>query len=236
MKSPAKIAVTLLTCNRPSYTAKTIATFNQFNRGDDRFILLHADDASDTDENMDLASSAGFTSVVRNKERRGWLPTRLDLFKAAEGHASWVLFLENDIETMRAFPWPVFDMTSKMRQIACLRLYGRFKDAEKLQPCLDTHKRFGHMPVDWRPFRDAPEPCSIGTIHWSAQPSVTRLNDLLALHKHGIEPRGATVRVKENVMSHFGVERTMTNTVAARNLSVFNQLAAAAAAKEQATS
>ena len=69
-------------------------------------LLLHGDDASSSDANADLAAAAGFRTVVSNQARRGWLPTRRDLFAAARREAEWIYFLENDIETLRAFPSP----------------------------------------------------------------------------------------------------------------------------------
>lgn len=204
-----KIAVCLLTCNREAYTARTLDSFTRHNGGDDRFVLLHGDDASESTENLDLAHAHGFRTVALNGERRGWLETRNALFRrAAKLSLNWVLLLENDIETLRPFPWPMFDAIRRDKEIYCLRLYGRFKDAARKEKCLETHKRRGHMAVRWRPWRDAPEASQVGRIHWSAQPAVTRLDDLIDHHKRGIEPDGLTVRVKKNVMSHFGIERT----------------------------
>jgi len=203
-----QIAVCLITCGRESYTEKTVRTFDEFNGGDDRFILLHGDDASESDENLDLAQQYGFTTVMHAKERRGWLTTRIETFKKAAALADWCLLLENDIETVRSFPWPLFDSMRKDKEIYCLRLYGRFKDLARTQKCLETHKRREHMSVQWRPWRNAPEPSQVGRIHWSAQPAVTRMDELLLHHKKGIEPGYLTVRVKKNVMAHFGYERT----------------------------
>lgn len=211
-----RIAVCLLTCDRGDYTAKTLRTFWKFNQHDPRMVLLHADDASTTDFNVRLAAAYGFETVVQSTVRRGWLLTRTALFQQAAKRSDWILFLENDIETLRAFPWPLFDYMRKDRDIYCLRLYGRFKDRSKTDKCLETHKRRGHMPVNWRPWRDAPEASQVGQIHWSAQPAVTRARELLDLHRTGHEPHGYTVRVKKNVMAHFGSERTVEDRHAAR--------------------
>jgi hypothetical protein len=212
-----KIAVCLLTCGREAYTRKTLETFTAHNGGDPRFLLLHADDASETTENRQLAEAHGFTTVVQSTQRRGWKIVRLRLFEQAAKDAAWILFLENDIESLRPFPWALFDAVRRDdADISCLRLYGRFKDSAKTDKCLETHKRRGHIPVRWRPWRDAPEPSQVGTIHWSSQPSVTRAQELISLHRRGTEPSGLTVRVKKNVMAHFGVERTLEDRHAAR--------------------
>jgi hypothetical protein len=206
MKPP--IAVCLLTSDRPDYTARTLRSFEQHNRRDPRMILLHADDGSQTHRNVNLAHYYGFKTVTQNSVRRGWMLSRTALFEQAALHANWILFLENDIDTLRPFPWALFDAVRKTPGIYCLRLYGRFKDVARTDKCLETHKRRGHKPVQWKPWRDAPEASQVGEIHWSAQPSVTRAQELLSLHKTGKEPTGSTVRVKKNVTSHFGLERT----------------------------
>lgn len=207
MKPP--IAVCLLTSDRADYTARTVRSFARHNAGDPRMRLFHADDGSRTDENLNLAYAYGFETVVQNSIRRGWRLSRTALFVHAAKYANWILFLENDIETLRPFPWALFDRVVKTPHVYCLRLYGRFKDQAKTDKCLETHKRKGHIPVEWQAWRHAPEASQVGQIHWSAQPSVTRAQELINLHRTGFEPAGYTVRVKKNVMSHFGVRRTV---------------------------
>ena len=201
------VAVGLQTCNRLDLTYRTVTTF--YGQNDpSRFLLLHADDASDDPAVFVLAKEYGFRTVVHNLEREGMTATRHRLIAAAARRgADWFLLLENDIETVRPFPWPLFDYASKNPNVVCLRLYGRYKDVDGLEPCLTTHKRRGHQPVKWRAFRGAPEKSQIGEIHWSAQPAVTRIGPLLNLHRYGAEPDGWTVRVKKNVVSHIGEGR-----------------------------
>jgi GT2 family glycosyltransferase len=201
------IAVALLTCDRVEYTARTLETFARHNDLR-KFILLHADDGSEDTRNMDLAQSYGFQTVIDHPVRRGWLVTRHRLLRRAAKRAPWILNLENDIETVREFPWALFRYAAKDPGISCLRLYGRWKDRARLDACLTHHKATG-KPVNWRSFRGAPEASQIGWIHWSAQPSVTRADDLLSHHRIGGPPLGGwTVRPKKNVTFHIGVERT----------------------------
>lgn len=207
------IAVCLLTCDRVDYTARTLETFAQHNDLD-RFLLLHADDGSQDTRNEDLAQSYGFTTVVSHGTRRGWLVTRLRLIRRAAKRAPWILNLENDIETVRPFPWPLFEYAAKDHGISCLRLYGQWKDRDRQDACLTRHKATG-QPVQWRPYRGAPEASQIGFIHWSAQPSVTRADDLLSHHRPGGPPLGGlTVRPKKNVTYHIGIERTTPREMA----------------------
>ncbi len=201
------IALCLQTCNRADFTARTLETFAAHNDLT-AFQLLHADDASEGPENLQLATRYGFRTVVRTEARAGMRAVRTKLVAAATKVSDWILLLENDIETLRPFPWPLFWFVTAMPQVYTLRLYGRFKDVARQQKCLETNKRLGHAPVEWRPLKGAPEPSQIGAIHWSAQPAVTRARDLLRLHRTGIEPHGLTVRVKANAMAHFGFERT----------------------------
>lgn len=203
------IACCLQTCDRYELTARTLETFAAQNDLT-RFRLLHADDASADPESMRaLVLQYGFRTVFQSHERLGVTMVRWGLISAAVRRgADWILLLENDIETLRPFPWDLFDHVVKHPEIVCLRLYGRFKDAAQRDPCLTTHKRRGHAPVKWRPFKGAPEKSQIGEIHWSAQPSVTKASALLRHHQTGEEPEGWTVRVKKNVMAHIGADRT----------------------------
>jgi hypothetical protein len=128
--------------------------------------------------------------------------------EAAAHFAPWVLLLENDIESVRPFPWSLFEAITENHDVYCLRLFGRFKDALGLDPCKATHQWRRNRPVKWSALKGAPEPAEIGAIHWSAQPSVTRVPSALALHRRGDRVLGLTVRVRDNVMVHIGAERT----------------------------
>jgi hypothetical protein len=203
------ITVCLQTCDRPELTQRTLESFAAFNDLS-RFDLLHADDASHDGRNDDLAAAFGFKTVVKTRERLGIASVRASLVLAAKQRAAgWVLLLENDIESIRPFPWDLFDFVrAQMPSVYCLRLYGQYKDRERTEKCLETHKRRGHEPVKWRPLRKAPEHSQIGVIHWSPQPAVTRMQELLHYHKSGMDPDAQTVRVKSNVMVHIGTQRT----------------------------
>lgn len=204
-----RIAVILLTCNRPAYTARTVESFTRYNRDRSRFVLLHGDDASETNENIALAASHGFRTVLRWPERRGTLALRTKMLVKAAAVAPWVLVLENDIESVRPFPWLLFDTIESNERIYSLRLYGRFKDAERLQPCKTSHQWKNDAPVTWSRLKHMPEPAEVADIHWSAQPAVTRSVDAVALHRRNArELERLTARVVTNVMVHIGTERT----------------------------
>lgn len=204
------IAVCLLTAGRLDYTAMTLATFARQNV-DHRFgLLLHADDASADPAVPALPMVYGFETVYRSTRRQGWLEMRRKLFAAAEARgATWVLFLENDIEWARPFPWPLFDYVASKPDIYCLRLQGAFKGKDQTDPCMTYHKADRRKPVRWMRLKFAPERAQVGRIHWSAQPSVTRIGELLDLHTYGMEAHALTARVVENVTYHVGIERTV---------------------------
>lgn len=202
------IAVCLLTCERLAYTAVTLRSFAAFN-DTSRFMLLHGDDASTDPAVRALPRTFGFTTVFQTEARIGWLAMRTRLFQvAARRGARWVLFLENDIEWVRAFPWALFEFVNRHSQLYCLRLQGKFKGKNETEPCMIYDKRDRRKPVRWGRLKYAPEPAQVGYIHWSAQPSVTRIHELLNLHEYGMESPDRTVRVVENVTYHIGATRT----------------------------
>lgn len=203
------VAVCLTTCGRYDYTKRTLETFAAFNDLS-RFVLLHGDDGSPDRKGMSkLARRHGFATVVENRTRQGWLPTRRALVLRAARVADWVLILENDIESIRPFPWPLLRFVAARPSLYCLRLFGEFKGPNRTDPCKTTHQWKGNRQVVWKPLHGAPEPAQMASIHWTAQPSVTRSRELVALHRDGIkELRMKTARVVSNVTIHIGAERT----------------------------
>lgn len=202
------IAICLLTCDRLAYTQRTLESLAAHNNLS-RFALFHADDASTDDRVVPLVQAYGFKTIVRNKVRSGWLQTRTKLIRLAiRNKAGWILNLENDIESVRPFPWDLFRFVQTRTDVCSFRLYGRYKDSRKRDKCLTFHKQT-RLEANWRPLRNPYELAQIGKIHWSAQPSVTRASALWDLHRYGMDLSAYTVRVKKNVMVHIGVERTI---------------------------
>lgn len=205
------IALCLQTCDRPELTARTLASFVAFN-DPARFLLLHGDDASRDLDNHNLAKAAGFRTVVQTSVRMGVIAVRRALFdQAAARHADWVLLLENDCESVRSFPWPLFEFVSQFPGIYCLRLFGAFKGPNETDPCKAVSEwASSGDPVRWKRLVKAPEPAEIGTIHWTAQPAVTRTSEAVSIQLgHWRDLRKArTVRVVANVLVHIGADRT----------------------------
>jgi len=203
-----RVAVCLQTADRSDYTARTLASFAAHNDLK-RFALFHGDDASATTENRDLAHAYGFKTLVRTKARIGCLPLRTALIVAAARHADWILLLENDIDSVRPFPWALLHHVASIKWLYTLRLFGAFKGPNQTDPCHIVNKWKPEKPVKWKALGKSPEPAEYGLIHWSAQPSVTRTRPLVDLHCSGIrELRLKTARVVDNVMVHIGDVRT----------------------------
>lgn len=205
-----KPAICLLTSDRLAYTRQTLESFFRHNYyWLSKFVLLHGDDGSVERDVFTLVKAHGFKTVYSSSIKQGWRVSRRQLFEQAAKHSDWILFLENDIEWARPFPWELFELVRKDARIYCLRLQGLYKDRAQLDAHMVHHKDGDRtVPVKWKRIKRAPEPAQIGKIHWSAQPSVTRARDLLRLHQFGYQIDALTARVLENVTYHMGTERT----------------------------
>jgi hypothetical protein len=208
-----KIAVALMTCERYDYTKRTVESFVHHNPDRSRFILLHGDDGSRDHRVRRLPPVYGFRTVAQERYRQGWLPMRRLLIRRAARLAPWILLLENDLESVRPFPWDMFDWVAAHEAVQCLRLFGLYKGPRNTYPCLTLQKGDKHdrKPARWTPVLDAPEPCQRGLIHWSALATVGRA-DLLVTLNHGFKQLANrpvdTVRVLDNVFLHIGVKQT----------------------------
>jgi SAM-dependent methyltransferase len=181
------IAILLVTCGRLEYTRQTLESFSAQNPdARTRFLLLHADDASDDPAILALATEHGFeTMTVPSTVRAGARAMRtLLITTAAARGADWIVVLENDWEWVRPFPWALFDVVATTRpEVYCLRLYGQYKARGQRLPCCLHHLgRQGRPAVTWRPMTPAPEAAEIADIHWGGPPAVTRIAEALRLH------------------------------------------------------
>ena len=224
-----RVAVGLLTCGRVEYTRRTLESFSAQNPdARERFILLHADDASDQPTVMHgLASAHGFETVVSHNTRRGACALRAAVVSVAAARgAEWVLLLENDWEWARPFPWALLGYLRAVRpDVYCLRLFGTHKGRDRQWPCATVHLGRARRAVQWMPLAGAPEPAEVATIHWGAPPMVTRMaearqlctppptgapassSDLAAIQASG-KLTALVARVRDNVVYHIGVEAT----------------------------
>lgn len=214
------IHVVLLSCERAEYTARTIETFLEHNPGPDpRFKLWHSDDASADRRVRALADEAGFEPLIHTDKRVGCTEMiRRTARKLEHQGAEWMLLLENDWETDRPFPWPVFEAVQARGDVWAMRLFGRFKERGDQLASADRHRgRNGAIP-GWERFEAAGERYEVGSIHWGNPPSVAKVRWVAWLHKKASREKDAiarsgkiaekVARVVPNVVYHIGFDRT----------------------------
>lgn len=206
-----KLAVCLLTSDRPKYTNRTLTTFVEKNETDG-MILLHADDGSKDPLNRLMANAVGFETVYASSERRGVMPAlRFMWSEAAALGATHILHLENDCVSVAPLPHDAL-----ISNCDCVRLYGEFKDTHGKYPT-GRHHMETKTPINWR-CCDAPG-WEYAFCHWGAQPSITRapllvdainkaksLKDVSRALSH-IHTRRPTL-YRGNITSHIGDVKT----------------------------
>lgn len=232
------IHVVLLTCERAEYTARTIETFLHHNREclnvttlddsaprfdaggiDCRFKLWHCDDASKDRRVRALADEAGFKPLIYTDTRVGVTEMiRRASRRLEHDGAQWMMLLENDWETDRPFPWPVFDEVQARGDVWAMRLFGIFKErGDKLASGSRHRGRNGADPC-WQHFEVEGELYEVGNIHWGNPPSVAKVKWVAWLHKKAKTEKDTisrsgeipekVARVIPNVVYHIGFERT----------------------------
>lgn len=200
----SSIAVCLLTSGRPEYTETTLRTFSQHNSGRDDLLLLHADDGSADQLNIDLARAHGFRTVHRSPVRTGGIPALRAMWTAAwQMGARRILHLENDFEWVGAVPdieWP------------CVRLYGEFKGRGALHEATRRIDLVTRKTVDWQPHH-VPG-WERGLIHMGGPPSIVDIDLLMPRIERArvLKDIGMftidTIRPVENIVWHIGAITT----------------------------
>ena len=228
-----KLAIVLITCEREDYTRKTCELFARHNgwcaNAPFDVRMYHIDDASTSDENMELARQFGYETLHQHFVRRGNTVTRVRAIEmAAEAcEPTHIMLLENDWECLRPMPWEAiqFAMEHPEHDIYHLRLWHHFKYRTSdeawdgvSEPPFRGHKGRRNAPEGWVPLEGAPEPMDIGDGHWGAPPSITRTKETRWLHHNATSEQKSRVRsgliqarcarVKKNVFYHIGDERT----------------------------
>lgn len=206
-----KLAVCLLTADRPEYTVETVLTYSE-RAHEDSHILLHADDGSTRRDNIQIAAAGGFDTIYATHERRGpMMALRVMWAKAASLGATHILHLENDNEFVA--PLPRFDAD-------CVRLYGEFKCKDPNDPRapVGPHIMGTKERIEWsEEFTDVRRNRWFRALaHWGGMPSITR-TDLLLRAICNAESfkdismqlqRIDTLRPAANITFHIGNTRT----------------------------
>jgi hypothetical protein len=99
------VAVCLLTCDRPELTEPTARSFVAWNGVRSDLRLLHADGGSTGFANLNIAKRHGFRTIAAAGERIGQMETlRIFAREAFNLGADWMLWLENDWESVAEIP------------------------------------------------------------------------------------------------------------------------------------
>lgn len=206
------VAVCLLTCDRPALTAIAAQSFVAYNPGRRELLLLHADGGSETGENVGIARAHGFQTLVAppRAERIGQMATlRIFLEAVQRAGAEWMVWLENDWESVAALPNERFIATSGMDTI---RLFGVRKMRTGPRALAGPHRIGTREPIVWTPAMPGWEQ---GRAHWGGGGTIVR-TDVLTRQVH--QPRLKDVitadtalrslRPLHNLMWSLGLETT----------------------------
>ena len=204
-----KLAVCLLTCDRPNYTKTTLESFSLYNpdiRHQPR-TLYHADDGSTALDNYVLASKYAFTTVWGAKKRTGQGAALNAMWaRAAEEGATHILHLENDWQWTAPIPAPP-------EEAVCLRLYGAQKARGGPRAATGTRTLPGNELTAWTPLEGGL--WERGRTHWAGPPSITDVSFLLPAANGAARIKDITNRLTldtlrpvENIVWHIGEETT----------------------------
>ncbi len=210
-----KLAICLLTADRPDYTHRTLTSLRIFAEMSTS-ILLHADDGSISHANRDLAKHAGFETVYSSKIRLGQGPALQAMWhEAVKRGATHILHLENDWEFVK--PFQTVDMFRPFPGLESVRLYGEYKERDALGPRAKTgpHIIGTKEEIFWdRLWFDIGEEEweYADEASWGGPPSITDAR-ILQIAVQGAKtikeislrlPRLLTWRPRENIVWHIG--------------------------------
>ncbi len=207
------IAVCLLTCDRQELTARTVASFVAHNRGRTDLELLFCDGGSQTPENCRIAGAAGFKPVyVAPPEHRVGQMTTLRQFLKVTGEHEWILWLENDWESVA--PVPTFEWLDNCG-VETVRLFGARKMRSGPRALAGEHRIGTKELIDWQSLVDLPGWEHARAAHWGAGGTLIRrcrltrfahlprLKDVITA-----DPRLLSLRPVENIMWSIGETTT----------------------------
>jgi len=210
------IAVCLLTCDRPELTEQSVWSFvKQNNDRLESFLLLHCDGGSHAPTNCEIAKAAGFRTLVAPspRQRIGQMTTLLYFLQAARKYeADWIVWLENDWESVAPLPSDVFIETSGADTI---RLFGAKKFRDGPRQNAGPHRIGTNDHILWEPWPGRTPGWEMGLAHWGAGGTMIR-TDILARCSHLRRLKDVithttdlqSLRPLENIMWSIGHEST----------------------------
>src|SRR5690349_12362359 len=200
-----KLAVCLLTADRADYTAETVASYIECAHRPE-FILLHADDGSESVDNFDIAEDAGFETIYSSSARCGPLMACLHMWNyAIQAGATHILHLENDWEFCRGL--------ILRDDVECVRLYGAMKSKRGNRQATGIHRMGTKKLIKWH---DCEPGWQRGFAHWGGPPSITAAHAMavaiteaqtfkdISLRLNALD----TLRPVDNIVWHIGEHRT----------------------------
>lgn len=215
-----KLAVCLLTLDRCDLTAITVRSFVEHNRarlGD--FELLHCDGGSAWPRNVEIAKRYGFRTLLAPPatERVGQFVCLLAFLDGAyAAGADWMLWLENDWQSVKPLPWP----EAFREGVETVRLFGELKFQSGRRRRAGRFRIGTNELIEWH--RSAVDGWEEGFAHWGGGGTAIRVEALehliaRARGRHpsprlkdviAADPRLVSLRPTENVMWSIGLETT----------------------------
>lgn len=214
------IAVCLLTCGREELTWRTVKSFLKYNvlgGGRTDLALLHADAGGPSPfefgANNDLRYM--FETISCPRDRVPQMTSFRELIgEAAVRGAEFVLWLENDWESVAPIPTLEFLRTTAKEGIITWRLFGVRKGrGDGPRAWAGQHRIGTNEKIDWQPSKFSG--WEFGLAHWGAGGTIATLAYLESqLHRPRLKDV-ITARVElpsarptENIMWHIGEETT----------------------------
>lgn len=158
-------AICLLTCDRPELTAIAAASFDRHHSARCDQLRLHCDGGSETGENVAIAKAHGFQTLVApaRRDRIGQMATLRIFLDAITRYAcDWLLWLENDWETVTPLPSESFLHESGADTV---RLFGAKKFRSGPRQWAGARRILTRERIDWQPAMAGWE---AARAHWGA--------------------------------------------------------------------
>jgi hypothetical protein len=234
-----KIAVVFLTCDRLDLTKKTVKSF--LNKNDrSNFDLFYGDDQSTDDRIHSFMNRNSIKCIMTHGKRRGCSQSSDELLYRAsnESNADYILYMQNDFESVRTIPLKVIaEIMDDHQNVGWIRLYGLNKNATVPggNPTDPTNKFKPNKPmVEWTPSTIFGENIEIGDAQWSYHPAIHRWDILLHIIKGATRERDVgiaavhtgllTARFMDNITNHIGIRKTTPGGKFGKQFSTYGPL------------
>jgi len=210
------IAVCLLTCGRFPLTRRTVESFGAQNGARPDLIRLHAAGDHEIFAARAFITEGGFVTVHAPNDRVPQMVSYRKLIEAAAlKGAEFVLWLENDWESVAPIPSIDFLRRTQKAGVVCWRLFGaRRMQSDTDRGLVKTTQIGTDIPIEWK--RDKSEKgWELGRAHWGGGGCIATLRHLESqIFRNRLKdvvtakPDLLSMRPTSNIMWHVGEERT----------------------------